>query len=93
MENARRNDTRGPMRLWHNHYDWVIAESPEAATAVMIDHQDGEPEDYPVADWSEWPPDRQLAITDEDTGERVKQTAAEWMKEHKGPMFLCSTEF
>lgn len=70
--------------------DWVIAESPSDADAVLIEHGGGPPDE--PSEWEQLPDDRVIWIRDEDLVGRQEKTCAEWAAE-RGRCFLASTEF
>lgn len=75
--------------------DWVVATSPEDASAVWVEHCGLDGETYPEREhgaWSQLPDDKALVIRDEDHDQKITKTAAEWAA-HNGRGFLASTEY
>ena len=76
--------------------EWVIAESPEDAVAVFLEHVGGTREDHEDYDFDfvQCPDGEPLTIRTDDGPagtERRTQTCAEWAAE-EGRGFLASTE-
>jgi hypothetical protein len=81
------------LKLWHNGFDWVIAETPEQAARLATDHT-GEKDailQEAIDLYEEWPKPT-LRMSEDDGATFEEKTVAEWIA-LKGPGFLCSTEF
>lgn len=80
------------LKLYKNDViEWVVAESPEDATAIMLSekmHYDDPPE------WEELPMDSKWTLFGQftDDGKDLTLTAAEWIA-RQGRGFLGTTEF
>lgn len=77
------------LHVWHNEYDWVVAES--AAQAVELHHEHSGCTVDEIGDFEMWADDRTLTINDDD-GPAQTKTCAEWATA-SGPGFLCSTNW
>lgn len=71
--------------------EWVIAESPEAATQIMVEEMGCTYDDPP--EWEECPLDKSFTYHgDGGADEPVTKTFREWIAE-KGRGFLATTEY
>jgi len=88
--------TTGELKCFKNDViDWVISETREEATEILLSVYGGELEEETDGSdyWEEVDSGSEITITDENLhGGKQKKTVAEWIKEH-GKGFLCSTEY
>jgi hypothetical protein len=81
------------LHVWHDGYDWVVAESAEDAVDVECDITSNRLSDYDPDEWQQLPDDKPLKIVDWDgNGTDREQPCAAWVAEN-GRGFLCSTEY
>lgn len=79
------------LKVWANDVvDWVIAESPEDADSVCLEHI-GYPPDDPY-EWTELSMDSVITLHMDDGRGTVEKTCADWIAE-QGRCFLGSTEY
>lgn len=77
------------LRVWRNDVtDWVIAESPEDATAIMHAEYGSTYDDED--EWRECPNDKPFTYHGDDGD--ITKTFGEWIAE-KGRGFLATTEY
>ena len=62
--------------IWFDGDDWVIAESADEATAVMVEVSGIDPSECGV--WKTWPADKPLTVKDDDGGAETR-LPAEWI--------------
>lgn len=75
--------------------EWVIARSPEDASAVLLEHyQTTGCDSFPPEqfDWEECPLDAAFTYHDDNDGSSTTKLFQEWVVE-KGRGFLATTEF
>ncbi len=82
--------TEKKMTLWHSDYEWVVAESPDDATLVLVETHGGKPEDFSEDTWTPWGEARVLSITD-DRDIKTTLTGAEWAA--RGRAYIGTTEY
>ena len=80
------------LSVWTDGEDWIVAESPEDATAIWKEHY-GEPAEE--LHWKRWEDGRTLAVFDfDENGEvaKIMRPCSEWI-EGNGRGWLCSVEY
>lgn len=87
------------LKLWYNDSDYVIAESPEDAWAVLEATMGVKPSDFSpgcAPEWEERTKPLSILIDETgsltDSGNSITKTPAEWVAE-KGRGWLCTTEY
>jgi hypothetical protein len=83
------------LRLFYNGYDYIIAESQEAARDFLVNKIGTEPSEAEGDGFVEIPLDQPFTILDEDTNEKETMLVSEWIEryQHDVPSILCSTEY
>jgi hypothetical protein len=83
----------GELKMWHDGYDWVIAETAEEAARLAQGHT-GEKDPIlqeAIDAFEVW--GRPTLKMTEDEGSSFTEMPVEWWIAEKGKGFLCSTEF
>jgi hypothetical protein len=77
------------LKVWHNGYEYVVAESSEAAISALL----ATGADYCAEEddgWTELPAGQRLTVNDEELGPCTMMCCA-WAEQGAG--FICSTEY
>jgi hypothetical protein len=80
---------KNSLKVWHNGYEYVVAESPEAAVDSLL----ATGADYCAEEddgWTELPAGQRLTVNDEELGPCTMLCCA-WAEQGAG--FICSTEY